>query len=108
MPSSAIPNSANKAVSQTVCNVVWQERDAYRFRIAITKDEEGVFSAVVLNLPGIGSCGNTELETMENVKEAIRGALEEYESSGGSIPWKDESSIEIPIGAKQKWIILDA
>jgi predicted RNase H-like HicB family nuclease len=80
----------------------------YRYQLLITKDVNGVFSAVVLNLPGIGSCGDTEEAAIENAKDAIRLALEVYEESHEEIPWKDLSSITIPEGAKLLRIILDA
>jgi predicted RNase H-like HicB family nuclease len=74
----------------------------------ITKDDYECYSAVILNLPGTGSCGETEEEAIENAKEAARAAIEEYEESGRPIPWKDSSTIEIPAGAKHKRVILDA
>jgi predicted RNase H-like HicB family nuclease len=86
----------------------WRESKAYRFHLLITKDDEDTFSVVVLNLPGVGTCGETEEDAMESVKEAICGAVEEYRAAGMTIPWKDTSHEEIPPGAKQKWIILDA
>jgi predicted RNase H-like HicB family nuclease len=86
----------------------WRESPAtYKFHILLTKDDEDSISAVVLNLPGAGSCGSKEDEAMENVREAIRGVLESYKASGEEIPWKDSSAAEIPPGAKQKWITLN-
>jgi predicted RNase H-like HicB family nuclease len=93
------------AVTQTFPSGDWQPTRGYRFHILLVPEEDSSLSAIVLNLPGIGSCGDTEEEAIENVKEAIRGALDEY---GDSIPWKDTSSEEIPPGAKQRWIVLDA
>jgi len=81
---------------------------AYRCHLLITKDEDGTVSAVVLNLPGIGSCGDSEEDAIANVKEAFRGAIEVYEADGKEIPWKDTSFEVIPEGAKQLRIIIDA
>jgi predicted RNase H-like HicB family nuclease len=86
----------------------WKETKGYRFHLSIIRDDAESVSVIVLNLPGTGSCGSTEEEALENVNEAIRGALEAYRESGQSIPWKDTSREAIPKGVKQKWIILDA
>ena len=96
----------NTAITQELPG--WQPTKGYRFHILITRDEDGGYSAIVLNLPGIGSCGDTMEEALENAKEAIQGALEVYKASGEAIPWKDTSSAEIPAGAKQSWITLNA
>ena len=80
----------------------------YRCHLLITKDDAGTFSAVVLNLPGIGSCGDTEEDAIANAKDAIRLALEEYEESREEVPWKDTSDSVIPPAAKHLRIILDA
>jgi predicted RNase H-like HicB family nuclease len=86
----------------------WQESSTtYRFHILLTRDDADSYSAVVLNLPGAGSCGSTEEEAMENVQEALQGVLDSYKASGQDIPWKDSSAPEIPPGAKQKWISLN-
>jgi predicted RNase H-like HicB family nuclease len=95
----------NMAVTQTVPSENWKPTRGYRFHILLVPEEDRSYSAIVLNLPGIGSCGVSEEEAIENVKEAIRAALDEY---GDSIPWKDTSSEKIPAGAKQRWIVLDA
>jgi predicted RNase H-like HicB family nuclease len=86
----------------------WKPTKAYRYHILITKDEDGTFSSIVLNLPGIGSCGASKDEALENAKEAILGAMEVYEEAGEAIPWKDTSSVYIPPDAWHQWIILDA
>ena len=83
----------------------WSNQNVFRIHILITKDEDDSYSAVALNLPGAGSCGETEEEALANAKEAIRGVLESY--GDGEIPWRDSSSDEIPFGAKQKWIVVN-
>lgn len=79
---------------------------AYRCHLAIIRDEEGGFSVLVLNLPGCGSCGDSEDEALTNVREAVMGVVESYISSGQTIPWQTE--YEIPAGAKTRWILVDA
>jgi predicted RNase H-like HicB family nuclease len=78
----------------------------YRFDIALIPEAEGDWSAVVLNLPGTGSCGATEDEAMENAKEAIQASMEEYFDSGAVIPWKEVTSADIPVGAVRKAVSL--
>lgn len=104
MPSLTFENTALTEIPSGT----WHESKAYRIHLLITKDEEGTYSVVALNLPGAGSCGDTEEEAVENAKEAIRGVLESYESSGKDIPWQDSSSAVIPFGAIQKWVIVNA
>lgn len=80
----------------------------FRLHLLITQDADDTYSAVVLNLPGTGSCGDTEEEAVRNSIEAARGAIEIYEDDGEEIPWRETSAVEIPAGAKQKWVVLDA
>lgn len=81
---------------------------AFRLNVLILKEDDGTFSGIVLNLPGAGSCGASEVEVIENVREAVGGLIESYRAAGDAIPWKDTSGAEIPAGAKQKWILMDA
>lgn len=41
-------------------------------------------------LPGVASQGRNEREALENIKEALAGAIEEYRASGQEIPWQPE------------------
>jgi len=75
--------------------------------LLIIQDDDSGYSAIALNLPGSGSCGDTEEEAIENAKEAVRGVLEEYRESGEAIPWKDTRDVEIPPSAKQLWVIVN-
>ena len=45
-----------------------------RFRIAVHQSEEG-FSVSVPSLPGCWSQGDTDVEAVENIKDAIREYL---------------------------------
>jgi len=79
---------------------------SYRCHLAILKDEDGRFSVIVLNLPGAGSCGDTEDEAVHNAREAVTGVIESYIEDGEEIPWKTEYSI--PEDSKLKWILVNA
>ncbi len=66
----------------------------HRYYIEIIKeekesDEDWGYSAVCLNLPGAGSCGDTVEEALENVKEAIVGLVETYEEENMKIPFRE-------------------
>jgi len=81
---------------------------AFSIHLSLIEEEDGSWSAIALNLPGAGSCGDTEAEAVANATEAICGVLESYESARMAIPWKDTASVDIPAGAKQKWITVNA
>ena len=49
--------------------------DNWRLTVIIEQDEDGAFVARCQELPGCWSCGDTEAETMENIREAIVGCL---------------------------------
>ena len=80
----------------------------YRCHVAILKEEEGGFSAIVLNLPGAGSSGPSEEIVVERVREAVVGLIESYLENGEEIPWESPGEYEIPEGAEQKWVLVDA
>jgi predicted RNase H-like HicB family nuclease len=88
--------------------VEWLKRFAYRCHICVIPDEDGQFSAVVLNLPGAGSCGRTEEEALTNVQDAVRGVIESYTMDGEAVPWQDSEMDDIPEGAKLMWILVNA
>ena len=76
--------------------------ELYRFLVLTTPDEDGVYSAVALNLPGTGSCGSTKEEALERFNEAAAGVIESYRQDGEEIPWKVVAPSEIPPEAR--WI----
>ncbi|MHB1033800.1 MAG: type II toxin-antitoxin system HicB family antitoxin [Pirellulales bacterium] len=86
----------------------WGAPTSYRCHVGLLQDEDGGFSVIVLNLPGCGSCGDTEEEALRNVREAILGVIESHVAAGEEIPWRDSTSDEIPQGARQKWIVVHA
>ncbi len=83
-------------------------RNLYRCHICLTRDEQGVVSAVVLNLPGCGSCGDTVDEAIQNVREAILGVIESHIEAGERVPWVNSILTQIPKGATQRWIVVNA
>ncbi len=98
---------ANKAKSWSVKEDQWvKSQKAYRCHVLLIKEEDASYSAVVLNLPGAGSCGTTEEEALHNVREAVQGAIESYLCAGEEIPWVDSFSVDIPPDAQHKWIVV--
>jgi predicted RNase H-like HicB family nuclease len=57
-----------------------------KYRVLIEQDEEGVYIAEVPSLPGCISQGQTRVEALVNVKEAILGYLESLEAHNEPIP----------------------
>jgi predicted RNase H-like HicB family nuclease len=104
----ALLESASNSTSFIFEKTEWQEQAAYRCHVCLIREDDGRFSAIVLNLPGAGSCGGTEEEALENVREAVLGVIESHIAAGEGIPWRDALSSEIPDGAKQKWILVNA
>lgn len=85
----------------------WTEVKSYRFHILILKEDDGTFSIIALNLPGVGSIGDTEDEALANFQEAALGAFESYAASGDKIPWKSTpGDDDIPVGARRQWILV--
>jgi len=70
--------------------------NGYRCKICVIREDDGTYSVVVTNLPGCGSCGDSETEAIENVREAARGVIESYLDDPGEIPWIESN--EIPEG----------
>ncbi len=57
-----------------------------RFTVVLEKDEDGVYVATVPALPGCISDGQTVEEAMSNIKDAIRGFIEDMKADGETIP----------------------
>jgi predicted RNase H-like HicB family nuclease len=106
MTPTLLENESN-STSFVFDSVEWPEESAYRCHICLVPEEDGQFSAIVLNLPGAASCGKSESDALANVKESVRGLIAVYEEHGDPIPWKDYRSEEIPNGAKTQWILVN-
>jgi predicted RNase H-like HicB family nuclease len=104
--SSTIVKWKNVSKTNFVEEPKWMKSEGYRIHLLFLKEADGI-SVIVLNLPGTGSCGATEQEAEENAKEAVCATIQVYVDSGEEVPWKDTSTIDIPVGAKSKWITID-
>jgi len=96
---------------ETIKTVPWKEvgEDSrkYQLRVALVPEEDGGFSALAIDLPGVASQGDSEPEALDNVREAFLGVLEEY---GSDIPWLENGITcpDIPRNARIKTILVDA
>lgn len=61
--------------------------------VIITPAEEGGFIAECPSLSGCMSQGDTRDETIENIKEAIRGYIAALEQDGLPVPGEVESEV---------------
>jgi predicted RNase H-like HicB family nuclease len=102
---SAIQGHARGAsVGNPEPSVPADRKDAYRVHFHIVPEDDGTYSAVALNLPGAGSCGDTVAAAVENATEAVHGILESYLADGEKIPWADSSAMSVPDGDEQTWV----
>jgi len=77
---------------------------AYRCHIGLITEDDGTWSALVLNLPGAGSCGTTKEEALTNLQEAVLATIESYAMAGEEIPWDGCPAEDVPSGAESLWI----
>ncbi|NIA29099.1 MAG: hypothetical protein GWP06_04195 [Actinobacteria bacterium] len=64
-----------------------------KYRIIVKQDEDGVFIAECLSLPGCISQGKTRDEAVINIKDAMKGYLESLEKHSEPIPPSIEEEI---------------
>ena len=70
-----------------------------KFRVTIFEDEDGVFIAECISLPGCVSQGSTRDEALANIKDAIQGYLASLEKHGEPVPPPmEEEIIEVSAG----------
>jgi predicted RNase H-like HicB family nuclease len=84
----------------------WDDTDAYHCLVVLT-EEDGGYSAILANLRGVASRGDSREEAIVNIREAAAGVIESYLAAGEDIPWNDPDSAEIPEGAARRWILVN-
>lgn len=95
------------SIGSVVANQAGDTRNApVRCQIAVIPEADGGYSAIVLNLPGVGSCGDTEDEALANAREAISAAVASFHEDKVEIPWV--KTYEVPAGARTEWILVNA
>lgn len=70
-----------------------------KFKVSIAKDEEGMFVAECLNLPGCISQGKTKEEAVKNIKDAIKGYLASLKKHDEQIPFLTTNVVEVKVTA---------
>jgi len=59
------------------------------YKVILEPCEEGGYTVYVPSLPGCVSEGNTHMEALENIKDAIKGWIEVSKEYGDEIPPSD-------------------
>ena len=69
-----------------------------KFRVYVARDEDGLFVAQVPSLPGCVSQGESRVEALANIREAIELYLESLEEHDEAIPPSiDEEIVEVAV-----------
>jgi predicted RNase H-like HicB family nuclease len=69
-----------------------------KFRVVLTRDEDGFYIAEVPSLPGCISQGKTRKEAIDNIKDAIIGYLVSLKKHNEPIPPSiEEETVEISV-----------
>jgi len=98
-----IQHGANVAhPDQVQWNVV-----AVPFRVLLCPEAEGGFSIHSLDLAGVVSQGESEVEAIANITDAISGAVAVYRESGSTIPYAAVVVEDIPSGSKELQILVN-
>ena len=84
----------------------WEEcqGNVYRAPVYLLPEEDGGYSVEAATLPGVASQGDTEQEALDNITEALTGALAIY-LERGKIPWLESSRDPQP-DALTRWVIV--
>lgn len=107
MAPTLLENESN-STSLVLKEVRWARQNAYRCHVCLIPEDDGTWSAIVVNLPGAASCGDSEEEALLNVREALVGLIRSYLADEEAIPWCDTTAECIPQNAKQVWIFVNA
>lgn len=59
---------------------------SYIFRIALTEEDDGRWSAWIDALPGCATCGDTKEEALANIRDAAEAYLRDMQKAGDEMP----------------------
>ena len=82
------------------------DRIPIELRVVVIPEDDGTYSAIAKDLPGVASQGDSLDEALVNIREAFIGAVEDYQALSRSIPWI-LGDCEVPPGAFERWILID-
>lgn len=83
----------------------WREPETttYRCPVHLLPEDDGGYSVYAATLPGIASQGRTIAEALDNIVEAIGGAIASYRQYGEKIPWL-ETPRELESRELVRWV----
>jgi predicted RNase H-like HicB family nuclease len=84
---------------------VFAPKSAYHVVVTLVPEPGGGFSAYSPLLPGAHSQGETDAEAIENIRDAVRGLIEEYSATGTEIPWTSDDG-ERPADSLDRGILV--
>ncbi len=64
-----------------------------KYRVIIEQDEDKIFVAECLSLPGCISQGKTRFEAINNIKDAIKGYIDSLKKHNEPIPLSIEEEV---------------
>jgi predicted RNase H-like HicB family nuclease len=67
-----------------------------RYKVVISRDEEGNWLASVPALPGCHTWGESRETALDNAREAIEGYLESLTAAGEPVP-EDDTDVEVAV-----------
>lgn len=93
-----------KATPTDPVSIRWVKRP---FRVLLCEEPEGGYSVHCLDLAGIVSQAETAREAIDNIKEAITGALASFKESGQEIPYTNVQVDEAPTNSKELLVLVN-
>jgi predicted RNase H-like HicB family nuclease len=67
-----------------------------RYKVVISRDDEGNWLVSVPALPGCHTWGNTRDAALVNAREAIEGYIESLQAAGEPVP-SDDTDVEVAV-----------
>lgn len=107
--SPAKPKVAIRAANGRLLAVKFEQYSPPRrsFQAVVCPEDEGGFSVLALNFPGVISQAETEVEAEENIREAFLAMLESCQKHGEALPYSPQPVIEMAAGCRQIWVKVD-
>ena len=59
---------------------------SYLFRVELTEEDDGRWSAEAPALPGCATCGDTQEEALANIHDAVEAYIRDMHKAGEVIP----------------------
>jgi antitoxin HicB len=69
--------------------------ESMKYRVILTRDEDGIFIAECPVLAGCVSQGQTREEALENIRDAVKGYLASLKKHHDSIPSDEVVEIDV-------------